>query len=192
MNKTTKNILMSPVNTFVWITYNPAETMLLSVFVFSVLPFFMSVGSPAMLGGLISFFACISERYIFQYEKQTKLYNILMIILLIIGVIAIFTVGGKEYKSTWTSIDNFLSTYLGAFFGIMITHFLISFIDKEKEEKQKQIEINRIVLERQKEQRIISQKEKEGLVAIKKDGKLIGYIEKEKYDDFISKNIINK
>lgn len=147
-----------------------------------MLPFFMNVGSPAMLGGLMVFFACIAEKYVFQYEKPTRLYNILMIIILIIGVTAVFIVGGKEFKSTWTSMDNLLSTYMGAFFGIMIAHFLISMIDSEREERRK-------IKEEQNQRRSVIQKEKEGFVAIRQNGNVIGYIEKEKYDEFVNSNL---
>jgi hypothetical protein len=179
------------------VTHRPrhcANRLLLSVLIFSVLPFFMNVGSPAMLGGLMVFFACIAEKYVFQDEKPrpNKLYHILLLIILVIGVTAVFIVGGKEYKSIWTPMDNLLSTYMGAFFGIMVSHLIISFIDGERAEKHKQRELDKIVMERQKEQRIISKKEKEGLVAIKKDGKLIGYIEKEKYYQFVEQNIKNE
>lgn len=187
-----KKILLAPINAVVWISHNPAETMLLFVFGISMLPFFMSVASPSLLGGLIVFFACMAEKYVFRYEKQTRLYSVLAIIILLIGVIAMFTVGDKDYQSNWTPMDNFWVTYIGAFWGMMIAHFWILLMDNEKENRKRQKELDNIVLERQKEQRIISQKEKEGLIAIKREGKLIGYIEKEKYDLFVNENIKNE
>jgi len=187
-----KKILLAPINALIWTSHNPAETMLLFVFAFSFCPFFMHIGSPAMLGGFIAFMACIAERYIFKYEKKTQLYSILIIIILILGCIAMFMVGGKDYKSIWTPTDNLWSTYMGAFWGMMMAHFWISLMNAEKEKRERQKEIDNMVLEKQKEQRLISQKEKEGLVAIKKDGKLIGYIEKEKYYQFVEQNIKNE
>lgn len=156
--------------------------MLLVVFAFSTLPFVTHVGSPAMLGGLIVFFACIAEKYVFKYEKPSKLYNILLIIILIIGATAVFIVGGKEYKSVWTPMDNLLSTYLGAFYGMMIAYFLISMIDNEREERRK-------IKEEQNQRKIVIQKEEKGFVAIRQNGNVIGYIEKEKYDEFVNNNI---
>lgn len=190
IKKIINKILLAPINLLVWISHNPAETMLLFIGLFSIAPFFMNVESTAMLGGLMAFFACIAEKYVFKYEKPSKLYNIILLIILIIGVVALFIIGGKEFKSTWIPIENSLATFMGAFWGMMIALFLISFIDQQKEEKEKQREIYRLLMEQQKEQRIISQKEKSGFIAIKKSGKLIGYIEKEKYDEFVNTNII--
>lgn len=184
-----RKILLAPINAVVWMSHNPAETLLLSVFGLSMTPFLMDVASPGLVGGLIASFACIAEKYAFGREKPSRLYNILVIVILIIGSVGIFMIGEKDYQRIWSQVDNSLATYVGAFFGILAAHFLISFIENEREEKRKQKEIDRMVAERQKEQRVISQKEKEGFVAIKRDGKLIGYIEKGKYDLFVDGNI---
>lgn len=186
-----KKILSFPIKTIVWIGHNPSETILLSIFVLAILPFFMNVGSPALVGGFASLCSCISEKYMSKYKKSTKTYNILSIIILILGTTAIFIVGGKDYKSVWSPTDNMWSTYMGAFWGMMSAHLIISFIDSEKKERQKRKELEMVWRQKQEEQKIIFEKEKEGFVAIKRDGKLIGYIEKEKYDDFVNKNIHN-
>lgn len=188
MKKTITKVLLSPINALVWIGNNPAETMLLSIFGFSFLPFFIHVGSPAMYGGTIGFLACIGEKYIFKYEKTTRLFNILILIILAIGIIGILTDGLEIYNSI-VPLQKYRATYLGAFWGIMLSYLIVSINDQHREENRKQEEIDRKIMERQKQERQILQKEKEGLVAIKRNGKLIGYIDKDKYDDFVNKNV---
>lgn len=190
MNKTVEKILLAPINAIVWLSHNPAETMLLLIFAFSFCPFFMHIASPAMLGGFMAFLTCILKTYVFKYEKTTRLYNILLIIILAIGTISFFIIAEKTIKDEWSSTEKLLSTYLGSFWGVMVAHFFISFIDGERDERKKWIEMKRREMERKSQLRIISQKEREGFVAIKKEGELIGYIEKGKYDEFVKQNVL--
>lgn len=184
-------ILSSPLRILKWICRNPAEMMLLSIFIFSFLPFFMHIGSPAMLGGFLSFSSFIAWNYVFK-GRPSRLFNTILLIVLIMGVISILTLEGKDYNSTWTPTEDFLSTYLGAFIGVMMASFLISLIENEREQNKKRKEIDRINFERQQEAKMIAQKEQEGYIAIKREGKLIGYIPTDKYDGFVNMNLITK
>jgi hypothetical protein len=192
MSKTTEKILMSPINALVWTSHNPAETILISVFIFSTFPFLgIHIGSIGFLGGLLGFFGMISQKYIFKYEKTTDSFNIIGIILLIIGVISIFFVGDKKTGDSWSNTELSLNIYFGTFFGMMLSVMIISFNDdrmKEKErikEEEERIEVIRRI------NIAIRVKESQGFIAIRdNNGSLTGYVEKEKYNDFINQNLI--
>lgn len=186
-----KKILLSPINAFKWISYNPAESMLFFVFLISILPFVTTVGSTALGGGLMAFLACIGEKFIFKYEKPTKLYSIVCIIILIMGIIALFRIGEKDYQSHWTTGEQFFATYEGAFFGILMGSMFVSFIEQERDEKRKKREVERKYEEMKAQEKTIAEKEREGLVVIRRFGKPVGYIEKEKYEKFVDENIKN-
>lgn len=192
MNKTAKKILMSPVNAIVWTSHNPSETILISIFIFSAFPFLgIHIGSIGFLGGLLGFFGMISQRYIFKYEKTTNSFNIIGIVLLIIGIISLFIVGGKNADDSWSNIELSMNTYFGAFFGMMGSVMVISFNDDKAKEKQRIKEEEERIEVIRKKNIAIRKKENEGFVAIRDENRnLIGYIEKEKYDDFINKNLI--
>jgi len=192
MNKTTEKILLAPINALVWISHNPSETILGSIFAFSVCPLIgIHIGSTGFLGGLLGFLAVMSQKYIFKYEKTTTTFNILSIILLLIGIVSFFIVGDKKTLENWSNVELSINTYFGAFFGMMVSFFFISFIDSEKaarDERRKENERVALVMRKNKE---IAKKESEGFVAIRgKDYNLVGYVEKEKYDDFVNQNLI--
>jgi hypothetical protein len=193
-NKTTEKILMSPVNLLVWINNNPAETILIFIFIFSAFPFIgINIGDIGFLGGLLGFFGLISQKYIFKYEKTTNAFNLIGIIILIVGLVSLFVVGGKKTGDSWSNIELSLNIYFGAFFGMMLSAVIISFQEDKAKEKNKIKEEEARYEAIRKRNLEIKNKEEQGFIAIRsKDGQLSGYIEKSKYDEFITTNLIKE
>ncbi len=135
-------------------TYNISELLISSVFVISMLPFFLhnhGCSYYSLFGGWITFWATLSAK--FKNKKASNAYNILCIIVLLLGIVSMFILANK--KGTYTNFELCSATYLGGLMGIFIGNFINDFIEKEKQEKilKKQSEIN--YLNKQKERKEI-------------------------------------
>lgn len=191
MNKTTEKILMSPVNLLVWMSHNTAEVCLMGVFICSILTFFIHIESPAMIGGYCSFSSVVMVYIIKRKESKeaSTLYNILGLIVLITGVASFLFLQDKKADDVYSPLENFLCTYAGGIGGLMVGAFLFGMIEKEREgrKEERRMETKRIIIKTS-----IPATSKSDKVAIRDatGEKIIGHIEKEKYDDFINKNLI--
>ncbi len=195
MNKTTEKILMSPVNALVWTSHNPADATIISVYICSLLPFFIDIKSWTMLGGWISFCSVIFVYMVKRGEnkKSSRLYDILGLIILIMGFIAMYVLSGKKPNDNYSAIENFFCVYQGAFGGIIIGAFVFGVIENNREDKIRQQELdNRRRIIRTSIPSDTSSIVKSEKIPIRDatGEKIIGHIEKEKYDDFINKNLI--
>lgn len=194
MNKVTEKILLSPINVIAWISHNLAETFMLAVYFCSVLPFFIVIKSPALLGGLLSFCSMVMVYIVNKREdkKESKLYSILGLTVIILAVCNIFISSDKQINDSWSPLENCLATYFGAMFGIIIGAILFSFIESEQESRknQKELENKRYIVRASIPSSITNISNSEKVFVRDSDSNIIGYIEKEKYDDFISKNTI--
>jgi len=190
MNKTTEKILMSPVNLLVWMSHNPAEAFIMGVFICSPLTFFIDIKSPAMLGGFCAFGSVVMVFIVKRREKKeaSKLYNILGLIILITGVTSFLLLQDKKGDDIFSPLENFLSVYAGGVGGLMIGGFIFGMIEKEKEnrEAERKMENKKTIIRISIPATCNSDK-----VAIRDatGERIIGHIEKEKYDDFINKNL---
>lgn len=192
MDKNTEKILTSPIGLIHWINDNPSETMLIFIFIGSLSPFAgINIGSYAFFGGLLASFAMIGQRYIFKYEKTTNLFSVLGLILLIMGLVSMYVVGNKKSGDGWSDTELSLNTYFGAFFGMLLSAMIISFHDDNARDKKRMKEEKEIMEAAMKKNLAIKEKESQGFIAIRgKNGQLTGYVEKNKYDDFVNNNII--
>lgn len=186
---------MSPLNLLVWMSHNPAEVFIIGVYFCSLIAFFVDIKSPIMIGGLCSFSSMIMLHIVKRKESKeaSKLYNILGLIILTVGVIALFIIGNKQYKD-YSLIEKVLSVYIGALGGIIIGGFFFGIIENERNQKklEKKIENKRILARKSIPENASAFVSAEKDIPVRScDGeKIIGYINKADYSEFIYKNII--
>jgi hypothetical protein len=189
MNKTTEKILMSPINLFAWISHNTAETCMMGVFLCSILPFFMEVKSPTFAGGVCAFVSMVMLYIIARVENKqaSKLQNILMLTIMILGMVSFFMLSDKKTDDTYSEFEKCLCVYGGAFGGLLIGTVLFGMIEKHREDRKAEREMdNRRAIIRTS----VPATCKSDKVAIRNSegDKIIGYIDKEEYNDFINKH----
>ena len=121
-------ILLSPVTLIVWISNNVAEVLLLSVLVLSIYPFIWADKGDATLtiGG--GFFSFCSVAFVFfeKREKPSLLYQILGLIILLIGASAFYFLRGLYMEDIYTPFQLFITTHFGAMLGIIFGGILFS------------------------------------------------------------------
>jgi len=121
-------ILLSPVTLLAWISNNVAEVLLLSVLVLSIYPFIWDDKGDAALtiGG--GFFAFCSVAFVFfeKREKPSLLYQILALIILVIGASAFYFLRGLHMEDIYTPFQLFITTHFGAMLGMILGGYLFS------------------------------------------------------------------
>lgn len=195
-NKTAEKILLSPVNLFVWMSNNLAETFIMSVYFCSLLPFFIHIESPSMVGGICSFGSIVMLYIVKRREskKSSKLYDILSLIILLMGIISFFILDGKSANDYYSPIEKSLCVYMGGFGGLLMGYFILGMIESEQHKRN----LERRIENKNARARIsipesasVFNTPSEEIPIRSTDGeRIIGHINKPDYNEFIYKNII--
>ena len=196
MNKTTEKILLSPINLLAWMSHNPAEVFIIAVYICSLLTFFIDIKSPTMIGWMCAFCSMIMLYIVKRREKKeaSKLYNIFGLIILIVGVIALFVIGNKQYKDYYSPMEKFLCVYMGAFGGMILGGFMFGMIESERDKRnlERKIENKKILAKKsipENASAFVSSEKKIPIRSCNGD-KIIGYIDKAEYNELIYKHTI--
>lgn len=127
-------------NSCIWFIKNTTSICLVFVVLTSVHPFVSDNHSHnyyTFIGIFFTFISTIFARWhVKDGIKETNFYNILCIIIMLLGVVSIFVISGKLEKSAYTDFELFMTTYFGALIGLVFGTFFNDMINGEKNERE--------------------------------------------------------
>ncbi len=109
---------------FEWINNNCDSMCFITTIVVSFLPWFISESACGFYAGVGGFSSALSMIFLMWYQNdgrpESKLYSILGIVVMILGVLSMMIITSLQPKENPEPIVNFLYTYFGALMGMII------------------------------------------------------------------------
>lgn len=127
-------------NFIIWLIKNSTSLCLVLVVLTSIHPFVSSNRGHNYYTALGIFFTFVSTIFARWHVKdgikESTFYNILSIVIMALGVTAIFFISGKKETTPYTDFELFITTYFGALLGLVFGTLANDLINGERKERE--------------------------------------------------------